>query len=1124
MLYLQGAIGNAAVARLVSSRSAPPAQAVQRRPLRTRTPFERVLALHQQVVDTLDRMLQEIGAFKEPDMNVVVHLLRLGAARNVADRYNRVVPKAVDDWVAGNEPQTDEDVDLTIYFGASGPNAAKIHQQEEQIERLIAMCDLVRPRVVALARMPDLMGPNLPTAIRQTFYEVAFMYVEPLYKLYSTPIAETMQRLAFLDSFYEDPRVIEGYAMFRYADEQLPILYQNLRASVRGGTVFPEKLSDLKESMDPPDFSTTEGFREEARMKAAWTTGQGIANVRDASDAIGDPPDRLEKVKKTLRPADVPGVARILYDLQVRVPVQRLWEVVPQLRSLIYSHNAIGMTLNPFVSNANTDRAKWLRELDALEDEFIAELKKGDHPRIQAQVDDWSSRLQALLDVIPAEARKRHIQKAIAEQLPFMFVAGATTMRIGAWVRLYTTSRWLVALAEGLTMTAFTALGTGPGSPGRPKSALGWVGHAALNILWARVGRAFFDIAGSVTERLGWTRLALLNVGTKVIVPGVALATLQSTAQLIEQKARSQGGESTFTELLTMNLVLHGLGITMGLATMPPGGGSTPRTAAELAKAQNIPEDVARLWLEIATVLGRWEQQAPKLRALVASGQMTQAQFDQLKAGTLQLAEFLEVRFKALAGAGAVDATPAQVEAAFAAFREQLSSAKYSPGGGVTLLLPQNVEGLVRVGESRTWTYDPSVPPKNLAALKAALASGGRTVRALPSGGFEATNPNGELYAQVLPVAASLAAALPKTLESIAKGPLAQSGLAKVRAQTAVPASLLEIRLRQAAGTPEGERAVVDVLQHIARFVEPNSTSAWEGLLRFFENDGDPKTLRRAMAFGQAKEFAAESKLLANKLLDGMATWDRSAFNGFKALYRARPNLTAERLLNLVGELTPEQVQGVMHALEVLEPRSRNLRAVIGPLTSGAESSIRGALGALTSGAQLAERFPGSTLVFEDPVFDPTGREIRRIDISVRMTETTRVAGQTQTREVEIGAFEIKEVSTSSFGDRAPQELARDIVRDWQLRSQRVAPVAGSRPLFETFRWRIRRVELEGRAMRRLGTNDPKDPRVDAEMRNVVADALRKSFDRYELNVLPEAERQAYRNAFEAGVPFVEFF
>jgi hypothetical protein len=74
--------------------------------------------------------------------------------------------------------------------------------------------------------------------------------------------------------------------------------------------------------------------------------------------------------------------------------------------------------------------------------------------------------------------------------------------------------------------------------------------------------------------------------------------------------------------------------------------------------------------------------------------------------------------------------------------------------------------------------------------------------------------------------------------------------------------------------------------------------------------------------------------------------------------------------------------------------------------------------------------------------------------------------------------------------------------------------VGGSRPLFETFTWRVRRADLQDSAMKRLGVTDATDPRIEAEMRRMLPTQLLKAFRRPQMNALSADERAAYLSVF----------
>jgi hypothetical protein len=200
---------------------------------------------------------------------------------------------------------------------------------------------------------------------------------------------------------------------------------------------------------------------------------------------------------------------------------------------------------------------------------------------------------------------------------------------------------------------------------------------------------------------------------------------------------------------------------------------------------------------------------------------------------------------------------------------------------------------------------------------------------------------------------------------------------------------------------------------------------------------------------------------------------------------------------------------------------------VLGSLLSSNRSNQIGAMGELTSAVDIAQQFPKATLVFgERTQIDPRGIARRIIDVTAYEVEVRTVAGQQVTVEVMRTRFEIKEVSTADLGTRAPHQLALDISADSADRAVRPAPIAGSRPFFETFRWRIRRIDLERIARQRLAPADRTDPvKVEAAMRDLVRDSLRPAFDDLAFKALPQAEQEGYRNAFEHDLRlFVDFF
>src|ERR671913_573551 len=135
------------------------------------------------------------------------------------------------------------------------------------------------------------------------------------------------------------------------------------------------------------------------------------------------------------------------------------------------------------------------------------------------------------------------------------------------------------------------------------------------------LGRALFTTGGDVAQRLALSRRLILDIGTRVVLPGATLATLQTVVQRIENRARGLGGESSFTEMLTINLIMTALGILIG-ASLP----QRAPTPGELARTANIPEEAARQWLRLADRADQFQSRFAELARDARAGRLTPEQ------------------------------------------------------------------------------------------------------------------------------------------------------------------------------------------------------------------------------------------------------------------------------------------------------------------------------------------------------------------------------------------------------------------------------------------------------------------------------------------------------------------
>jgi hypothetical protein len=221
-------------------------------------------------------------------------------------------------------------------------------------------------------------------------------------------------------------------------------------------------------------------------VSAAYNRVLSLRNIAQSVGAMPRSPQEVRGIPS--QQGTIGALGGMLSQTQAEIAVLALWQPIAQLYDLVYSHAAIGTTLNPFVSTESQDRNVWLHDLRALEQEFSTEVRGTDHPDLETKIAGWERRVQHLIDVIPPEARRWHIIAAIAEQIPFLFVAGGTAMRVGTWVsRVTSGSRLLMALAEGTVMTIFQAAGTARAaravprrrSAGRARWSRTWPGRAS---------------------------------------------------------------------------------------------------------------------------------------------------------------------------------------------------------------------------------------------------------------------------------------------------------------------------------------------------------------------------------------------------------------------------------------------------------------------------------------------------------------------------------------------------------------------------------------------------------------------------------------------------------------------
>jgi hypothetical protein len=197
VLALQRTAGNRTVTRL----------ALLRYKGRSRRAFERVLDLHFQAAETLDQLVRDLEAVPARAAPLEAALKAIRDERDLAGTRSAGAALLVSLYLAGDEyDRPDIPVDVLNYVYDGKPNRRGLHRIETLLQRQIALADVVRPRVLALARHTSALGPNPPAFITEAFHTVAAYYLDVV-RVPGDP--RTADRLGFLDAFYQDSGLIE---------------------------------------------------------------------------------------------------------------------------------------------------------------------------------------------------------------------------------------------------------------------------------------------------------------------------------------------------------------------------------------------------------------------------------------------------------------------------------------------------------------------------------------------------------------------------------------------------------------------------------------------------------------------------------------------------------------------------------------------------------------------------------------------------------------------------------------------------------------------------------------------------------------------------------------------------
>ncbi len=1044
--------------------------------------------------------------------------------------------------------------DQFVAKGRPFPAPELVQKMVDEYKASLFAINVIRARLTALDGRAAKLTDASDQVLRDTLLNLGTAYL----LLLGYKGDERYTRLAFLESFYRDPSRIESYAAVRLARVHLrgPLgwenfpsiwLYKNLEKFNVGpwsGPIFPGLERLTTQETDPQKLvSQYHDILTSRRIAALNSAVNNIVAIREVTDAVGEFPESQAEVG-TVPSLDLArDLAALVFHAQIQLAVLSLWAPLDTLDEIVTREMYLGQNLTGNLLSQE-DRTRWQDEIRKLRTAFELEVRRADHPKnINDLIEGWEKKVRELAVEIPAAKHRQDITRFIIEQIPALIVGGGIASGVGAWVKLATNgTRWLIVLAEGASLTLFNTL---MALPSGQKLTVGSVAEQlVVNVALSYVGQLFraIKIGGDKAEGLASSRRILL---AQLGVAAGAFATttvLQTVIQKIEGDVTRQGGESDFTELLTINAILAALGMLVGLAH--PEKDPSVRTAiARMTKAElldyikatyKIDDLAAAAWENLKDRTVDFVKTAEELQKAARAGTLKDEDFNNWKQKGLDLAKDLEKQLPGLSKILGKDLTPDQIRGFVSRLTEWLTNLTYKPGRGAVLTLPEYVPGVKRAGDRDIVVYDPknaAMTQALEAAIKRTFPAPDNTITPVPGGGWQVTDKDGAVVLQALPAAPEVARLLP-SLTSYASGEKSQAGLAAVRIQTAVPD--LESLLGEAAVHATRPNTIPFLLQTIgdADLVGAANASALKALANYLRLGGDPDVLASALRFQSGEVNVLNRKALVETLLRHMLTWDAEAVQGFKALYTKLQDMSGNRLSNLLINREPYEVKAALENIAAIEGRSQRLSTVLRMLTSNDPLHIQGVLRAA---AKIAKVRPDVALSFEETVRTPKGDVTRIVDIRVYTQEPVVISGRTVMAKVLLFDVEVKEVTRKTLA-RGAYELAKDILNEWNRRTAHSSGPEATSP-FDSIRWLIRRTELREQAVQNLKdrgitlSDNPliREGMIDTEMRAMIKTQLQAAFSDKVLDPMratPEGVKALddYRKTFDLNLPFLGFF
>ncbi len=704
-----------------------------------------------------------------------------------------------------------------------------------------------------------------------------------LFRLHDDALKESFQHLGFLNSYYRDPKVLMGIAGMRVAASRLSNIWKDLGKVRPPGDATQPRWPDLTDVAPKPDsilqYAQPGPQPSEQLQRIAEATAYASLLHRFYSKGAALPKS-LEESGAAPRPDDVKVASALLFHLQVELIVLGLWQNIPVVEAVIHSDPAIIRTIT-----GPTLDLRWNKLIFDLTDEFNKELNLANwaHPKIKTQVDDWQRRINSLFEEVKTAARNTALTKA-AITMVFSLVI---TFGVSAWLNVVLNgSKLLLVLAEGAALTGINlGLAAMQGQQITVKGAALDFGLNTVLVGFGPLLKSFRTLA-AIEEQLARSRPLLTALGQGAAMVALTTAGQFGISRLLDEQAQKAGGETSTTQMLTINFIFNTLAMLAGAGLHKfievPGGGPAINAKQLALKLQTearltVSETSAQKLIDLHSQLTGFKKAMVELQAAARRGTLTEDQYKMWQVrGELLVVEFEDIpELGQLLG---TDIEPAEMKALLGRLRDALRRPFRAQ---VVLELPE-FSGLTQVGDSRAWTYDPNrtTDTRRIDALKGRFIREGLTIRKLPLGdGWEAVDANGVAAIQVLPAGPRLGGLLEPPLRAMVSGERAQQGVDLIETQSAAPELSSAIKaLVRGSGKANAQTILEAIASPGASALGVDDAAAWRGLGNYLRQGGDPARLAKLLTFRKGSISAEANNQYARRMLASMDGRDASTF------------------------------------------------------------------------------------------------------------------------------------------------------------------------------------------------------------------------------------------------------